>query len=55
MATRFLLVKCAKCKNKQPLYEKAAMQVRCLKCNAVLAEPRGGKARILAKIVKELK
>jgi small subunit ribosomal protein S27e len=36
------------------LYNKIATVVKCNKCGAVLAEPTGGEARILAKIVEVL-
>ncbi len=52
--SKFLLVSCRKCKNKQIIFNKCATVVKCLKCGEILAEPTGGKARILAKIERVL-
>lgn len=52
--SRFVRVRCKKCKNDQVIFGKAATQVRCLKCGNLLAKPTGGKAKILAKIVEVL-
>lgn len=46
--SKFLKVKCSKCKNEQIVFSKAAMAVKCLVCSAALAEPTGGLARIKA-------
>jgi small subunit ribosomal protein S27e len=52
--SKFLKVKCKKCKNEQVVFNKAATKVKCLVCSAVLAEPRGGKAEIKTSIVEVL-
>jgi small subunit ribosomal protein S27e len=52
--SKFLKVKCKKCKNEQVVFNKAAMQVKCLVCAAILAEPMGGKAEIKTSIVEVL-
>ena len=49
--SKFLKVKC---KNEQVVFNKAASQVKCLVCSAVLAEPMGGKAEIKTSIVEVL-
>ena len=54
MAGHFIKVKCEGCKNEQVIFNKASMQVKCIVCNAVLAEPTGGSARVLAKLIQEL-
>jgi small subunit ribosomal protein S27e len=46
--SKFLKVKCKKCKNEQITYSKASMAVKCLVCGETLAEPAGGAAKILA-------
>jgi small subunit ribosomal protein S27e len=51
MASKFIKVKCEKCKNEQMVFEKAASQVKCLVCGEVLAEPTGGKVRLNVKPV----
>jgi small subunit ribosomal protein S27e len=51
MASKFVKVKCEKCKNEQMVFEKAASIVRCLVCDEILAESTGGKARLNVKAV----
>ena len=51
MTSKFVKVKCEKCKNEQMVFEKAASQVKCLVCGEVLAEPTGGRARLNVKPV----
>jgi len=51
---KFVRVKCSKCKNTQTIFGKASTKVRCLKCNAVLALPSSGKAKIRAKVEEVL-
>ncbi len=54
MAGRFLRVKCDKCGNEQNIYEKAAIVVRCLVCNEILAEPTGGKVKLRVKVAQHI-
>lgn len=49
--SKFLRVRCPKCKNEQIIFGKASTTVRCLVCNRKLAKPTGGKAKIYAKIL----
>ena len=49
MASKFMIVKCEKCKNEQTVFEKPASEVKCLVCSEVLAVPTGGKGRIAGK------
>jgi len=49
--TKFLKVRCKKCKNEQIIFEKSSTVVRCLVCNEVLAIPTGGKAKVLTEII----
>lgn len=51
MTTKFVKVKCEKCKNEQMVFVKAASKVKCLVCGEILAEPTGGKARLNVKIL----
>ena len=44
--SKFLKVKCKKCRNEQIVFNKAAIVVKCLVCESVLAEPTGGLADI---------
>jgi small subunit ribosomal protein S27e len=51
--SKFLKVKCLDCENEQIIFEHAATEVKCLKCDKVLARPRGGKAKLEA-IAREI-
>ncbi|MEM5812579.1 MAG: 30S ribosomal protein S27e [Candidatus Aenigmatarchaeota archaeon] len=53
MTSKFLKVKCNKCKNEQMVFEKASTVVKCLVCGEVLAEPTGGKAKLNVKVITE--
>ncbi len=50
----FVKVKCPKCKNEQIVCMRATTQVKCLICNEILTEPKGGKAAIRASIIEVL-
>lgn len=52
--SKFLKVKCEKCKNEQIIFSRSATIVRCLVCDALLAEPTGGRARIHANVLQVL-
>ncbi len=52
--SKFLLVQCPDCENKQIIFDHASTVVRCLVCGRVLARPTGGKAIIEAKILQVL-
>ena len=52
--SKFLKVKCSKCKNEQIIFEKAAGDVTCSVCKEILAKSTGGKAKLIAKVIKEL-
>lgn len=45
--SKFVKVKCGKCKNEQITYTKASMNVKCLVCGETLVKPAGGDARML--------
>ena len=51
---RFIKIRCPGCKNEQTIFEGAKTRVQCLVCDAILAEPKGGKAEIKARIVEVL-
>jgi len=55
MTSKFLKVKCGKCKNEQAIFEKPASEVKCLVCSEILAKPTGGRAEILGKTISEAK
>ena len=52
--SKFIKIRCPKCKNEQIMFGKASSQVDCLVCQKQLAEPTGGKARVKARILEVL-
>lgn len=52
--SKFVRVRCPKCKNEQIIFGKVSTTVACLVCNKPLAEPTGGKSRIKSKILEVL-
>jgi len=53
-SSKFIKIRCPKCKNEQVMFGKAATNVECLVCGKVLAEPSGGKSKIKARILEVL-
>ena len=51
---RIIKIRCQSCKNEQIIFEGATTRVKCLVCNVVLAEPKGGKADIKARTIEVL-
>jgi len=51
--SKFVKVKCEKCKNEQVIFEKASSQILCLVCSEILVEPTGGKGKIKAQILEK--
>jgi len=52
--SKFLKIKCIKCRNEQITFNKAATKVMCLVCDAVLAEPTGGTVELKGTLVEVL-
>ena len=52
--SKFVKVRCPKCKNEQIIFGKVSTKVECLVCNKTLAEPTGGKSKIKSKILEVL-
>lgn len=52
--SKFIKIRCPKCKNEQVTFGKSASVVKCLVCNKVLSESTGGKSRIKARILEVL-
>ncbi len=50
--SKFIKVRCQKCKNEQVIFANAATTIKCLVCEEVLAESKGGKAEVKAEIVE---
>ncbi len=53
-SSKFIKIRCSKCKNEQIMFGKASTQVNCLVCGKVLAEPSGGKSRVKARVLEVL-
>ncbi|MEK6874293.1 MAG: 30S ribosomal protein S27e [Nanoarchaeota archaeon] len=53
-SSKFLKIRCPKCKNEQTMFGKASTVVKCLVCDKTLADPSGGKAKIRARILEIL-
>lgn len=52
--SKFVKVRCSKCKNEQIIFGKVASQVKCLVCGKPIAESSGGKSRIKTRILEVL-
>ena len=52
--SKFIKVRCNKCKNEQIVFGKASIKVNCLVCGEELLEPTGGKSRIKARVLEVL-
>lgn len=52
--SRFIKVRCNKCKNEQIIFGKPATNVNCLVCGINLISPTGGKGKIKARVLEVL-
>jgi|TARA_B100001971_G_C18189236_1_gene537574 small subunit ribosomal protein S27e len=52
--SKFIKLRCPKCKNEQMMFGKTSTKVKCLVCDKLLAIPTGGKAKIKAQILEIL-
>ena len=53
-SSRFIKVRCSKCKNEQIVFGKPSTQVTCLVCSSILSEPTGGKGKVKARVLEVL-
>ncbi|MEK6834866.1 MAG: 30S ribosomal protein S27e [Nanoarchaeota archaeon] len=53
-SSRFVKVRCQKCKNEQIIFGKSTSEINCLVCNQTIASPSGGKSKIKARILEIL-
>ncbi|MEM2916355.1 MAG: 30S ribosomal protein S27e [Candidatus Woesearchaeota archaeon] len=53
-SSKFIKIRCPKCKNEQIMFGRASTLVSCLVCGKVLAEPTGGKSRVKARVLEVL-
>ena len=52
--SKFIKIRCPKCKNEQIIFGKASTVINCLVCGKVLAEPTGGKTQVKSRILEVL-
>jgi small subunit ribosomal protein S27e len=52
--SKFIKLRCPKCKNEQIIFGKSATAVKCLVCGKELASPTGGKTRVKARVLEVL-
>lgn len=52
--SKFIKVRCPKCKNEQIIFGKSSSEIKCLVCSKTLAESTGGKSRIKSRILEVL-
>lgn len=52
--SKFIKIRCPKCKNEQIIFGKTSSNVKCLVCEKSLAMPTGGKSKIKARILEVL-
>lgn len=53
-SSKFIKVRCPKCKNEQIIFGKISSNVKCLVCDKLLGEPTGGKSKFKARILEVL-
>ncbi|HLD00729.1 MAG TPA: 30S ribosomal protein S27e [Candidatus Nanoarchaeia archaeon] len=54
LKSKFIKVRCAKCKNEQIIFGNSASVVKCLVCAKDLAYPTGGKSKISGRVLEVL-
>lgn len=52
--SKFVKIRCPKCKNEQIIFGKVSTKTKCLVCGKVIAEPTGGKSKVKARILEVL-
>jgi small subunit ribosomal protein S27e len=52
--SKFIKIRCPKCKNEQIMFGKASTQIKCLVCGKILSEPTGGKSKVKARVLEVL-
>ncbi len=52
--SKFIKVRCTKCKNEQVVFGKASSKIKCLVCGKDLADPTGGKTKVKARVLEVL-
>ena len=52
--TKFVKIKCDSCDNEQIVFSNPSRVVKCTVCAKELVEPKGGKGKPKAKVLKDL-
>ena len=52
--SRYIKVRCSKCKNEQIIFGKPSTKINCLVCASILSDPTGGKGKIKARVLEVL-
>jgi len=52
--SKFIKIRCPKCKNEQIMFGKPSSKIECLVCGKGLAGTTGGKSRVKARILEVL-
>ena len=52
--SKFLKVRCPKCKNEQIIFGKSSTEIKCLVCDTELGSPSGGKTKLKARVLEVL-
>ncbi len=52
--SKFIKVKCNKCKNEQTIFSKTSTHINCLVCDNLLAESTGGKTDVKGMVLEFL-
>ncbi len=53
-SSKFIKIRCPKCKNEQIMFGRASTLIKCLICGKFLAEPTGGKSKVKARVLEVL-
>lgn len=53
--SKFIRVRCPKCKAEQIIFGKATTDAKCIKCGNLLAKPAASKAKIKARVLEVFK
>ena len=53
-SSKFIKIRCPKCKNEQIMFGKSSTEIKCLVCGKDLASPTGGKSRVKARVLEVL-
>lgn len=54
LTSKYIKIRCSKCKNEQIVFGKPSSKVKCLVCDNLLAESTGGKGKIHSQILEVL-